>query len=278
MRLGGPVPGGEENLDKWASELRKRRYSAAYSPVEATDDESLITAAANAAADAHVVIAEVGIWNNPLAPGDPERKAALEKCRKALWVADRLGARCAVNIAGSRGTQWDGPHPLNLTPETFALIVEVVRGIIDDVKPTRTFYALEPMPWMYPDSPDSYLALIKAVDRKAFAVHMDPVNMVSSPQRFFANAELIRECFRKLGPFIRSCHAKDITLLGTLTTHLEERRPGLGSLDLRTYLSEVEALDPDLPVLVEHLPSDAEYTLAADHIRKVAAEAGIAVK
>ena len=28
-------------------------------------------------------------------------------------------------------------------------------------------YALEAMPWMYPDSVDSYLSLIEAIDRKA---------------------------------------------------------------------------------------------------------------
>ena len=72
-------------------------------------------------------------------------------------MADEIGARCCVNIAGSRGAKWDGPHPADLTPETFDLIVQSVREIIDAVKPTRAFYTLETMPWMYPDSADSYL-------------------------------------------------------------------------------------------------------------------------
>ena len=53
---------------------------------------------------------------------------------------------------------------------------------------TRTYYALETMPWIFPDSADSYLALVKAIDRKAFAVHYDPVNMINCPQRLFDNA------------------------------------------------------------------------------------------
>jgi len=64
---------------------------------------------------------------------------------------------------------------------------------------TRTVYTLETMPWMYPDSADSYLALLRAIDRPgAFGVHLDPVNLVNSPERFFRNADLLRDCFAKL--------------------------------------------------------------------------------
>ena len=104
------------------------------------------------------------------------------------------------------------------------MIVETTRSIIDAVKPKRTYYTLETMPWAYPDSPDSYLALLQAIDRERFAVHLDPVNLICSPQRYYSSGRLIRECFEKLGPHIKSCHAKDILLQTKLTTH-----PGRGS-------------------------------------------------
>jgi sugar phosphate isomerase/epimerase len=175
-----------------------------------------------------------------------------------------------VNVAGSRGEEWYGPHEDNLTPDTFGLIVESVRSILDAVRPTRTYYTLEAMPWIYPDSPDSYLALLEAVDRDRFAVHLDPVNLISSPQRYYGNAALLRECFEKLGPYIRSCHAKDIALSGRLTTHLDEVRPGLGGLDYDTFLRELGRLDPDTPLMLEHLETEADYVLAAEHVREVA--------
>ena len=103
-----------------------------------------------------------------------------------------------------------------------------------------------------------------AIDRKAFAVHFDPVNLVSSPQRYFANGALIREFFEKLGPHIRSCHAKDITLQARLMTHLDEA----------AFLGELSRF-PDVPLMLEHLPDDGEYALAADHIRAVAKTLGI---
>ena len=163
-------------------------------------------------------------------------------CKKQLALADAIGARCCVNIAGSRGAQWDGPHPDNLTEATFDLIVEMVQDIIDAVQPSRACYALETMPWMYPDSPDSYLRMLKAIDRPQFAVHLDPVNMISSPQRFFSNGDFLRECFAKLGPHIKTCHGKDIALGGRLTVHLDEVRPGLGGLDYHTFLTEMDRL------------------------------------
>ena len=42
------------------------------------------------------------------------------------------------------------------------------------------------MPWMIPDSPDENLQLIKDVNRKAFAVHLDFVNMINSPKDIFS--------------------------------------------------------------------------------------------
>ena len=87
-----------------------------------------------------------------------------------------------------------------------------MREIVDAVEPRRTFFTLEPMPWTLPDSPDSYLELMSAIDRRQFAVHLDPTNLINSPAKFYDNAGLLRECFAKLGPHIKCCHAKDITL------------------------------------------------------------------
>ncbi len=102
---------------------------------------------------------------------------------------------------------------------------------------------LNQCPTCLPDSPDTYLDLIKAVDRKKFAAHLDPVNMISSPQRYFNNASFIKECFARLGPYIKSVHAKDITIMPELTVHLEERRPGLGYLDYGVLLQETSKVE-----------------------------------
>jgi sugar phosphate isomerase/epimerase len=263
--------------ENWISALRTAGYRAAYCPVSAGADDATIRAYVDAAAAADVVIAEVGAWSNPMSPDAEEARAALETCKSQLAFAEAIGARCCVNISGSRGSPWDGPHPDNLTPETFDMVVASVRTVIDAVQPQRTTYVLEPMPWMYPDTVDSYLALLEAVDREAFAVHIDMVNVINSPQAYFGNGDLIREWFAKLGPHIRSCHAKDTRLSTQLTTHLDEVRPGLGYLDYRTLLIEGDKLDPDTPLMIEHLQTEDAYRQAAAYIRTVAAEVGVAL-
>ena len=272
MRLGGPIFGDISTPDLWVAALRKQGYRAAYCPLDATADDDICRNYAEAALAADIVIAEVGAWSNPLSSDAATRQAAVALCQKQLDLAERIGARCCVNIAGSCGEQWDGPHPDNLTSTTFDHIVETVREIIDAVQPRRTFYTLETMPWAFPDGPDSYLDLLAAIDRPAFAVHFDPVNLISSPQRYFANGAFLRECFSKLGPWIKSCHAKDIVLALRLTVHLDEVRPGLGGLDYKVFLTELHRLDPNIPLLLEHLPDAESYDLAAQHLRSVAAE------
>jgi sugar phosphate isomerase/epimerase len=277
MRLGGPVFTQAADPQAWAAEHQRKGYRAAYCPVGHEQGDAAALAYARAAHEADLIIAEVGAWSNPLSPDEATRRQAIAHCQAQLALADRIGALCCVNISGSRGAQWDGPHPDNLTLDTHDLIVETVRHIIDAVKPTRAFYTLETMPWMYPDSADSYLKLLDDIDRKHFAAHLDPVNLVCSPQRYFLNGALIRECFQKLGGHIKSCHAKDITLSGKLTVHLDETRPGTGGLDYEAFLTELASHAPDAPLMLEHLPSEADYDLAAAHVRAVAARAGVAL-
>lgn len=281
MRLGGPIldlsPAAAAAGDPadWVAAAKALGYRAVYCPLDQTAPDDVVRAYEQAATAADLVMAEVGAWSNPISPDDAERTAALRLCQERLALADRIGARCCVNISGSRSTLWDGPDADNLTPATFDLIVETTRAIIDAVRPVRAAYCLETMPWAYPDSVESYERLLDAIGRPAFAVHLDPVNLVSSPQRYYGNAALIRECFARLGPRVRSCHAKDIALATRLTTHLDEVRAGLGGLDYATFLRELDKLPADTPLMLEHLPAAADYDAAAAHIRGVAAEIGV---
>jgi sugar phosphate isomerase/epimerase len=275
MRLGGPIHGEFDSPEAWVAAVQQRSYRAAYCPVSVDADDATIAAYAHAAQMADIVIAEVGAWSNPLSPDPAIRSAAIEYCTRSLDLAERIGAHCCVNIAGSRGQRWDGPHRDDLTEETFALIVKTVQSIIDAVRPSRTFYTLEPMPYMYPDSIESYQRLIEAIDRPAFAVHFDPVNLINSPQLYFANAAFMRAFVAQFGPAIKVCHAKDTVLRQQLTVHLDEVRPGLGTLDYPALLHALNQLDPDLPLMLEHLPNEDEYLAAAAYVRAIANQEGI---
>lgn len=276
MRLGGPVSNAANDPDVWVETARTWGYGAVVFPLEHTAADDDIQRYVAAAAAAGLEIAEVGAWrNNPISPDDAIRKQGIAGCQSQLALADRVGARCCVNVAGSRGETWAGPHPDNLSEDTFALIVDSTREIIDAVNPTRTHYTIEMMQWTLPDSPESYLRLVEAIDRPGFGVHLDPANIVNTPLRFFRNADLIRECFRLLGPHIRNCHAKDVTMADEALVHIDEVRPGLGTLDYAVFLHEVSRLDPDTSLILEHLSTDEAYRAAGEDVRGVAAREGL---
>lgn len=277
MRLGGQVFLQHKNPENWAAALKEAGFRAATCPIGGDEDDSELDAYMAMARRHDILIAEVGAWSNPISRDDETRRQAVDYCQRRLALADRIGARCCVNISGSRGEQWDGPDPDNFSEDTYALIVDTVREIIDAVKPVRTVFALEMMPWALPDSADAYLSLVRSIDRPGFGVHFDPVNIISSPRAYYSNGDIIRDFFAKLGPYIRNCHAKDILLRGTLTVRLDEVRPGLGRLDYRTFLAELNRLHPDTPLVIEHLATNEDYREAAAYLSGVAAELGIAL-
>jgi sugar phosphate isomerase/epimerase len=271
MRLSGPIFGAIRGPSDWITKVKRAGYSAASLPLEMTADDAVVRSYLKEAREADILISEVGTWSNPIDPDPAKAKAAIDYCQRSLEWAEKTGARCCVNIAGSRhAKKWEGADPKNFSDEAFQLIVSSVQEIIDAVKPKRTFYTLEAMPWIFPSTPDEYLGLIRAIDRPAFAVHLDPVNMITCPKIYFNNASFLRECFSKLGPYIKSCHAKDTILRGDLTVRLDECRPGLGALDYGIFLAELAKLDPDTPLCLEHLQTEQEYAEAAAFIRSVA--------
>ena len=246
---------------------RKLGYRAAYCPKVALDDSVRIKALADAFAKHDVVIAEVGRWVNLLDADSEKRKKNLQTVTDGLALAEAIGARCCVDIAGSfNTTSWFGPHPDNFTPKFFDAAVENARKIIDGVKPKRAKFSYEMMGWSMPDSPDCYLRMIKAVDREAFAVHLDPCNMVNSPERFYRNTDLLNESFDKLGRWIVSCHAKDLAWEVEMNVHFKEVAPGKGSMDYTTYLKRLAQLPQHPPLMIEHLSKAEEYAAARLHI------------
>ncbi|MCX6923785.1 MAG: hypothetical protein NT154_11340 [Verrucomicrobia bacterium] len=109
LRLGGPAFANSEDPEALALAHRKLGYRAAYCPSVALKDTDRIRAISEAFAKQDVVIAEVGRWCN-LLDADPEkRRQNLETVTEGLALAEAIGARCCVDIAGSlRGQLCEG--------------------------------------------------------------------------------------------------------------------------------------------------------------------------
>ena len=267
MILGLSAPLSYHSPEEWAKKHRQLGCKAVVFPVDCTAPEEEIDAFCAAARQEGLIIAEVGIWKNALAADPAERQQAVEYSIGQLRMADRIGAKCCVNIVGTPcGPVWDGAYAGNFSRETWDMAVRSIQHIIDEAAPKQTKFAIETMPWMVPSGPDEYLKLIRDVDREAFGVHMDLVNMINCPQRYFFAEEFMEECFEKLKGHILSCHLKDILLLKPFTFQLKECACGEGALNLEKYAELASLEDPMMPMIIEHLESDEAYLQSLDYV------------
>ncbi len=253
---------------EWASKHSALGLKSIVFPVDYLAGEATIEAYRQEAAQTGLTIAEVGVWRNTLAADSAERAKWTEYAIQQLMMADRIGARCCVNVVGTPyGPRWDGGYKGNFSKELWQMAVQMIRDIIDTAKPRKTKFAIEPMPWMIPGSPDEYLRLIDDVNRDEFGVHLDIVNMITSPERYFFNDRFIEECFSKLKGMICSCHLKDVRLKEEYTFQLQECALGEGNLNWPLYVSLANAEDPAMPMIIEHLTSDSDYINSVNFVK-----------
>lgn len=270
MRLGISSALHHETPSQWAKQLSELGCRSVVFPLCCNDSRDRIAAYVEAAGENDLTIAEVGIWNNMLDPDPEKRKANIEYNIRQLILADEIGAVCAVNIAGTpHGPRWDGGYRENFSEETFDMTVETIQYILKQADVKRTFFSIESMPWMIPSTPQEYLKMLQRVGHPRFAAHLDLVNMITSPQKYFFNDGFIRECFDVLKGHICSCHLKDIRLKEEFTFQLQECAVGEGTLDIRLYTELATAEDPDMPMLIEHLSTDDEYIRGVNYMKEL---------
>ena len=276
LRLGG-VCFADKTPQALVDYYLQNGFSAAFDPN--VEDKGLMAEILAAFQEADIVIAETTAFGINIAdPNDELRERNLDRICRRLERAERIGARCCVAHGGTPNTPRMWQHnPANFSRANIDRCVEGVQRILDAVQPSTTKFVLETESRILPDSPDLYLEMIQAVDRPGFAVHLDPVNITSSPRRFYFSGDFIRDCFQKLGPYVASCHAKDIQMVGGKQVHFEETFAGDGDLDYATYLTELVGLGRDIPLLIEHSP-EPEQNLARDYIYDCASALGISVR
>lgn len=254
---------------EWAETHKALGLKSVVFPVDCNAGEKLIEAYKEEAEKHGLLIAEVGIWRNTLAADMAEREKWIDYAIRQLKMADKIGAACCVNVVGTPyGPRWDGGYRQNFSEELWQLAVKMIQRIIDEAKPTHTKFSIESMPWMIPSSPDEYLRLIKDVDRKEFGAHLDVVNMITSPERYFFNDKFLEECFSKLKGKICSCHLKDIRLKEEYTFQLQECACGQGTLNLELFAKLATAENAQMPMIIEHLSTDEEYLASLKYVQK----------
>lgn len=268
-RLGTSSPLSHTSAADWAAKQRSLGLGAVNFHLTCEDDSSSVDEYVRAAKENDLIIAEVGIWRNTLDPDPATRRKAMDYAIGQLALADRIGARCCVNILGARGARWDGAYRENLTSDTWKLGVKTIREIIDSVQPKNTFFTIESMPWMYPMGPDEYLQLLDDVARDRFAVHLDLFNWMTDPRRYFMSEDFISECFEKLGKYTKSCHLKDVRMEENYTLSFRETYAGNGGVNIRCLIDTALSHDRDMPFIIEHLSTDEEYIASVQYIQRL---------
>ncbi len=269
MRLGTSSPLTHTGPEDWAARQKALGLSAINFHLTCQDDPAQVDAFLREAQTHDLMMAEVGVWRNPMDPDPRKREEALAYTIGQLELAERIGARCCVNIVGAVGPRWDGAYRENFTRETWDLAVKTIRTVIDAVNPKNTYFTIESMPWMIPTGPDEYLRLLDAVERDRFAVHLDIFNWMTDPRRYFFSEDFIRECFEKLGRYVKSCHLKDVAMEESYTLSFRETSPGNGGVSIRTLLEVAQSYDPEMPFIIEHLSTDEDYIQSVRYIQSI---------
>lgn len=255
MRIGGPIFEPVKSVEEIIAEHRRLGFGAAYCKTYIEDNverEEYKTAFK----EADIVLAEYGAYCINILDTDPKIKQGNidEICRR-LESADKMGAMCCVMHGGSVETGgWGKANRENMSEKNFIETVKIIQTIIDNVKPQTTKLVFETESYLLPDSPEIYLCLLNAIDRKEAAVHLDPVNIISSPRRFYFNGTFIKRCFAVLGDNIISCHAKDMNMASIYpTVKIDETFLGDGVLDYNIYISEILKMKKQPTLMIEHL-------------------------
>lgn len=285
IRFGGPIiPTFEStgyDADAYATLHEQKGFRAAYVP------SGLKTTDAHAIRDLRrsfhkrgIVFAELGIFNNMLDTDLTSRNANREEVMQGLYLAELMQVRCFVAILGTfaHGRCRDAHVAQNFSSDAFDAAVELARYFIDNVDPKHTYFAFESFPFNVIDSPEAIVRLVEAVDRERFGVHLDLVNLINSPRKYFANADLMKQCMKLFGNKIVSAHAKDIRVcVPSISVMFEEVIPGQGNLDMAAYLTGLDRLPYEVPLMLEHLETEGDYDQAADYIRFTASRLNIAL-
>ena len=265
MRLGGPIFDTNSDPEALVAYHQEHGFSAAF--MRHDHDKVRRDEICAAYAEANILPAELGAYRHNVLDTNPDKREAFidEICRR-LEYADEAGILCCVIHGGSYETgSWGSPNPDNFGEQAFDETVEAIRNILERVKPRRTKLVIETEKYVFPNEPDLYIRLIKAIDHPQFGVHLDPINMIFSPKRLYENGQYLKQCFEILGPHIVSCHSKDLTTTDTYPHHIIETYTGNGWLDHDVYLTELAKLHDDVPLMIEHLTAE-QLPMARDHL------------
>lgn len=218
-----------------------------------------------------------GYWQCLIHLEEAQRKQAVRTLQQALRVAGWLGARGIDTGPGSlnpRGPWF--PHADNWSARARDQLIRSLRECASTAEDAGVYLSLEGHQLVTLDSAETTRQVLDAVDSPFVRSDFDPVNWLTL-RTAYTSGPAIERMLDTLGQHVVSAHAKDLVVEDRLTLHLTERPTGQGWLDYPAFLTRMEALDPDYPVIVEGA-SQADLPAVKAFLDGVAASLGIVVR
>ena len=91
----------DNDPEVWAQKALERGFTAVNAPKVNLDDKDRIQAFIESVKKRNMIFAEVGRWVNLLDADSKKREENLKTVTEGLALAEELGAKCCVDIAGS---------------------------------------------------------------------------------------------------------------------------------------------------------------------------------
>ena len=201
----------------------------------------------------NITMTALGGTYNMIHPDVQRRDDGLHKLRVLASACERLGTSVITLCTGSRDpdNMWRR-HPDNDTPEAWADLRVSMRQAIQVAEEHQVTLAFEPEVANVVDSAIKARRIIDEIGSPYLKVVMDGANIFHAGE-LPRMREILDEAFALLGEHIAFAHAKDLDRDGE-AGHLAA---GKGLLDYDQYLSLLNDVDPDMPIVLHGL-SEAE--------------------
>jgi sugar phosphate isomerase/epimerase len=208
-------------------------------------------------------IAALGGQYNMIHPDLQVRLEGLQRLRILASACDRLGTSVITLCTGTRDpTSMWRRHPDNDTPEAWADLLAAMRQAVQIAEEFGVTLAFEPEVSNVVDSAQKARRLLDEIGSPHLGVTMDGANIFHAGE-LPRMREMLDEAFALLGPYVAIAHAKDLDRDGE-AGHLPA---GKGRLDYEHYLSLLNKLEFDVPVILHGL-TESELPASLAFIRE----------
>lgn len=221
--------------------------------------------------DADLPISSISGYTNIIHPDLDERARRLDALKELLRYARDFGTPYVISETGTFNTESDWvADPKNKTEEGYQTAAKVVEELAQVAYDHGAFFVVE-------NYTQNVIGSVQEIQRLFADVRHPGLKLMCDPTNYFDGSNIdkvdqtINELFDAFGPEFVIAHAKDIEKaddVGEKHAHIEGTTEannfrgagavglpaaGLGLLNYELYLSRLVEVQPNIPLMIEHL-------------------------